>query len=673
MRSLSTSETTSFRMLNTTWEFRLFKAADRERMGKGKMPKNGQKTGKVGFLKKHANLLVILCGDILLFVLGLYIAHLLRFGMEVSSREWEMFFQVLPLVIPIKLSLFYFCDLYRGMWRYTSLADLINIIKASVSSTLVIVFLLLFINRFQGLSRSVFIIDLLLTIILVSGFRVAVRLYFEGTDKDCSPGSFWKNILKRLREQDRKNLLIIGAGDCGEKIYREIRDNDQIQYRVVGFLDDHPSKIGKKIHGIPVLGSVDQLSQVANKCRPDEILIAVPSATPQQMRDIVEQCRQSRIEFKTVPSMAELIDGKVSVRSIREVDYRDLLGREEVRLDQKKIGAYLKDQCVMVTGAGGSIGSELCRQICRYRPANLILFEQAETLLYHIDLELRQDFPQVDIVPLLADVRDMNQVDRTFARYRPQTVFHAAAYKHVPMLESQPWTPVKNNILGTANLIQASKVYCTESFVFVSTDKAVRPTNVMGATKRVAEMLVQNQNGGMCERNPRFVSVRFGNVVGSAGSVVPLFKRQIEQGGPITITHPEVTRYFMMIPEACQLILQAGGMGRGGEIFILNMGQPVRIKDMARDLIRISGFEPEVDVPLKYTGLRPGEKLCEELISKDESVVSSEHEQIMVVNGSKQELTGLEASIAALKKAATAQDEKRIRCLLKEIVPEYEG
>jgi FlaA1/EpsC-like NDP-sugar epimerase len=402
----------------------------------------------------------------------------------------------------------------------------------------------------------------------------------------------------------------------------------------------------------------------------DEALIAIPSASGATMRDIVALCDESGVPFKTVPGMGELIDGKVSIKTIRDVAYRDLLGREVIRLDEDRIEAYLENSRVLVTGGGGSIGSELCRQICRFRPRSVILFERAESPLYEIDLELKSDFPYVKIFSVLGDIRDRHQLEHAFSEHQPQVVFHAAAYKHVPMMEVQPWKAVRNNILGTRNVIDIAREHDVDRFVFVSTDKAVRPVNVMGATKRVAELLVEGQNGGG-HKGPKFMIVRFGNVVGSVGSVVPLFKKQIEKGGPVTVTHPDMTRYFMTIPEACQLILQAGAMGEGGEIFILDMGTPVKIVDMARDLIRLSGFEPDVDIQVEYIGLRPGEKLHEELITEGEGIVPTSHEKIMVLRGESRDLLGLNGSIDKLVGMSYEQDVRAIISKLQEIVPEY--
>nr|MBC8361500.1 polysaccharide biosynthesis protein [Candidatus Desulfatibia profunda] len=620
----------------------------------------------------YKNFFIVLGIDFLLLTASFYGAHLVRFEFEIPPNTCLSIKWVLPLLVTLKIFIFHFFDLYRGMWRYTSLADLFNIIKASTLSTLIIITVILFKTRFQGFSRSVFVIDWCLTILFISAFRLSVRVYFEHLSKE----QLWKAVslsffgLLSKKRSGRKNLLIIGAGDCGEKIYREIRDNARLLYNVVGFLDDNSTKIGKKIHGIPVLSSISDIREVAKQIKADEALIAIPSASASQMRKIIEYCKGSDIDFKTIPSMGELINGKLTINAIREVAYRDLLGRELIKLDEEQIGSYLKGQNVMVTGAGGSIGSELCRQICRFHPQRIILFERAESPLYEIELELKQNFSDINIVPLLADVQDKQQIKKAFENYRPQTVFHAAAYKHVPMLEMQPWKVVKNNIWGTANLVEIANKFSVERFVFVSTDKAVRPANVMGASKRVAEMLIQSQNGCGLSQS-RFMIVRFGNVVGSVGSVVPLFKKQIAKGGPVTVTHPEVTRYFMTIPESCQLILQAAAMGSGGEIFVLKMGTPIKIDDMARDLIRLSGFEPDVDIKIEYIGLRPGEKLNEELIIEGEGILPTSHEKIMVLKGLECDLQLLNGNINELTMLAEEQNQEKIKAKLQEIVPEY--
>jgi len=618
----------------------------------------------------YKNFFIVLGIDLLLLTTSLFLAYQIRFDFDLPQQHSLLLYKMLPFVLILKIICFYYFDLYRGMWRYTSIADLLNIIKASFVSTLGIVCLILFSHtRFIGFPRSVFIMDWCLTVLFISGYRLGIRLYFEHFSEDKTGMiPIWKTFNRK--ELNSKRLLIIGAGNCGEKIYREIRDNAQLHYNVVGFLDDDPSKVGKKIHGIPVLSYIRDISKIIKKTMADEALIAIPSTNSQQMRHIVEKCKESKIKFKTIPGMGELINGKVTINAIREVAYRDLLGREIIQLDEERIGGYLQGQRVMVTGAGGSIGSELCRQICRFRPKSLILYERAESPLYEIELELKQNFDNVNVLILLADVQDKKQLEKAFETYNPQTVFHAAAYKHVPMLELQPWRAISNNIQGTLNMLEIANKFNVERFVFVSTDKAVRPANVMGASKRVAEMLIQSQNGcGLS--NTRYMIVRFGNVVGSVGSVVPLFKKQIEKGGPVTVTHPDVTRFFMTIPEACQLILQAGAMGTGGEIFLLDMGTSIKIDDMARDLIRFSGFEPDVDIKIEYIGLRPGEKLFEELITEGEDVVPTSHEKIMVLKGVECDLKLLNGKIDELAKMAEEQEAEKIKAKLQEIVPDY--
>lgn len=628
----------------------------------------------MNFKHLYKNFFVVLGVDLFLLAGSFYAAHLVRFEFNIPPDFSASLIRMLPFVLITKIACLYFFDLYRGMWRYTSISDLLNVIKAASISSLLIICYILLRFRFIGFSRSIFLIDWCLTILFIAGFRLIVRIYFENI-RDNRTGS--RNFLALARPSKKKgsgtkNLLIIGAGNAGEKIFREIHGNARLQYRVVGFLDDNPAKVGKKIHGVPVLGYIRDLKAVASKVKADEILIAAPSARSTQMRRIVDLSKKSGLKFKTIPGMGELINGKVTVNAIREVAYQDLLGREIIKLDEAKIGAYLKGQCVMVTGAGGSIGAELCRQIGRFDPAKIVLFERAESPLYAIELELKQVLGAVTVIPVLADIQDKNQLERAFADHAPQIIFHAAAYKHVPMLELQPWKAIENNVLGTKNLIDVSIRHKVERFVFVSTDKAVRPANVMGASKRLAEMLIQGQN--ICGlSNTRFMIVRFGNVVGSIGSVVPHFQKQIKRGGPVTVTHPEVSRFFMTIPEASQLILEAGAMGEGGEIFILDMGTSIKIADMAHDLIRLSGFEPEVDIKIEYIGLRPGEKLYEELVTEGENIVPTRHEKIMVLKGINFDRVHLNGKIDELVHFTGTQDGEQIKMKLQEIVPEYDA
>lgn len=622
----------------------------------------------------HKNFFIMFGMDILLLMSSLYLSYLIRFDFEFSTKIWVRFkfVQVLAFLLIIKIFFFYLFDLYKGMWRYASITDLFNIVKALSVSTLSGYVFFLFSSRFQGFSRSIFIFDLVISIILVSSFRLAVRFYYQNAVPDKNRHNiirFLKSFFTKKRTGS-KNLLIIGAGDCGEHICREIHNNARLQCSIIGFLDDDPQKHGKQIHGIPVLGYIKDIKKIISTVKADEALIAIPSATSYQMRIIVEHCTESGINFKTMPNISELINGELDINSIRKVSYRDLLGREVIKLDEVLISAYIKGKTILVTGAGGSIGSELCRQICRYRPERIILFERAESPLCAIDLEIRQILGTGKVVPILGDIQDDNELQKVFEAYMPQLVFHAAAYKQVPILEMQPCKAIRNNIKGTLNLIEAANRFEVERFVFVSSDKAVRPSNIMGVTKRISEIMIENQNS-CAQSTTRFMIVRFGNVAGSVGSVIPLFKKQIEKRGPVTVTHPEVTRYFMTIPEACQLILQASAMGTGGEIFILKMGLPIKIDDLARDLIRLSGYKPEIDIKVEYTGLRPGEKLCEELVTEGEDVILTNHKKIMVLRGSKCNIKLLNNKINKLLTIAEDYDMERIISISKEIVPEY--
>ena len=620
------------------------------------------------------NLYIILCLDILLIALSFYVAHLFRFDFMIPPWAMDKFYSMLPYVLIVKIFCFYFFDLYKGMWRYTGLNDLLNVVKACVSSGLIIVVLILYINRFENVSRSVFIIDGCLTLIAIAALRVATRLVFEQFTENVSVQDIKDVFLNmfKVTPGHSRGVLIIGAGDCAEKICREIREDAALKYHVIGFLDDDISKIGRKIHGIAVIDTIDALNHVTHTSGAEEVIIAIPSLRAERMRQIVDLCKSSDILFKTVPSMGELINGKVTVSSIRDVEYRDLLGREPVELEKEKIGSYLGGEVVLVTGGGGSIGRELCKQICIFKPEKIILFERGETPLYDIDLELKEKFPHIRIIPVLGDIQHKEEIVSVFKRYHPDIIFHAAAYKHVPMLERHPQKAFENNVIGTENLVDVAIEFKSLKFVLVSTDKAVNPANVMGASKRIAEMLLQKIS--LDKRlKTRFITVRFGNVIGSAGSVIPLFKDQIKQGGPVTVTHPEMTRYFMLIPEACQLILQAGAMGKGGEIYVLEMGKPVNISDMAKDLIRFSGFEPGVDIEIQYVGLRPGEKLFEELITADEFVVPTAHPKIMVLNSETNDFKSLDRDLDQLKQICReAPDTSRIKQGIQKIVPEYQ-
>ncbi len=630
---------------------------------------------------RQLNFWIVFAIDLLLLVLAHLLAYLVRFDGVVPRDQQQIMIAVLPFLLPLKVLIFQFFGLYRGMWRYTSLTDMLNVLKASFAAGFVVICAIVLFNRFQGFSRSVFVLDTVLTLLFIGGFRVGLRLFFHNLNLFQMQGHF-------PEPPRRRNMLIIGAGDAAEKVTREILDNRSLPYTIVGFLDDHSSKIGQQIHGITVLGPIDHLREHVQRTRAQEILIAIPSATREQINRIVELCRQSGVPFKTLPGLGELISDKISIKTIRDVSYRDLLGRPPVTLELKRIEESLSGRKVLVTGAGGSIGSELCRQIIRFRPALLILMDAAEQNLYQVEMELRHEHGFHDYVAVLGKVQDRELLEALFAHYEPEVVFHAAAYKHVPMVERNPWEGVWNNIFASKRLMEVSANHGVELFVLISTDKAVRPTSVMGATKRMTELLMQ----GFCDlalkaekskileagktrnivcRGTRFMAVRFGNVLGSSGSVIPLFKRQIELGGPITVTHPEMTRYFMAIEEAAQLILQAATMGESGEIFILEMGTPVRIDQMARDLVRLCGKEPDTEIEIVYTGLRPGEKLYEELITEGEGIVATDHKKIMVLRGQGPSLEELQESLSRLKYFAHSHDGEGIKAELQKIIPEY--
>lgn len=608
---------------------------------------------------RNKNFYIMLLLDTIVVTTAYFLSYLLRFDGHVPLNHWVQFKTTLPFIVPFKLFCFFIFGLYRGMWRYTSLVDLRNIFKATSFSSIIIVLVILFLYRFHGFPRSVYLIDYGLTFLLVGAIRAAVRQLLANQSS-----SFW--TFRRGKKSFAKRLIIVGAGDAGEKVLREIQEHQSIDIEPVGFLDDDPGKRGKTMHGIPVLGTTDDINKIQMEF--DEILIAIPSVRGEKMRRIVSLCEETGKQFRTVPGIWELIEGKVSVRTIRKVHLEDLLDRDEVHLDEEEIRQYIKDKRILITGAGGSIGSELVRQVGRFHPQALALLDFSEEKLFQIEGECRQRFGFIPISGFLVDIKSRESAGRVFREFAPDAVFHAAAYKHVPMQELQPWEATFNNILGTRNLVETAVENRVGRFVLVSTDKAVRPANVMGATKRVAEMIVGCMNGDVATR---FMSVRFGNVLWSSGSAVPLFQRQISLGMPVTVTHPEITRYFMSIPEAAQLILQAGTMGREGEIFILDMGKPMRIADLARDLIRLNGFEPERDIPVKFIGLRPGEKLCEELITEGEGITSTNHEKILVLRGNTFDQDTLNAQIDELLSVAGAYDATAIKKKLKEIVPEY--
>ena len=541
-------------------------------------------------------------------------AYLLRFEFSISPEYWEMIRLTLPLVLVSKAVAFLAFGLFQGWWRYVSIRDILPIAGGCTVGSLIFLGIdHLFLARSFTVPHSIYALDWVLTLMFVLGARYFIR--------------FGREILGRGHRNTDRRVLVVGAGAAGLMIVREIRENPGLGMIEVGFVDDDRAKVGTRIDGVPVLGQHEDIAALCEKHEVDEIVIAIPSATPSHLRHILGHCKELKAKARILPGVGDLIDGKVSVRALRNVKLEDLLGRDPVALDAGLLERHITGRTVMVTGAAGSIGSELCRQIARLAPARLILFEIAESPLFYLELEMRKDFPTVSLVTVIGDVRDRGRVEEIVRAHRPAVIFHAAAYKHVPMMEIHPAEAVKTNVLGTRNVAEAAARFGVERFVLVSTDKAVRPTNVMGATKRLAELVIHNIAN---RQGPTvFVAVRFGNVLGSVGSVIPIFRRQLDAAGRLTVTHPEASRYFMLIPEAAGLILQAGAMGEGGEVFVLDMGEPVKIVDLAMNMIRLSGKELGADAEIVFTGLRPGEKLHEELIVEGEDVSGTSHPKVM--------------------------------------------
>ncbi|PWB68392.1 MAG: hypothetical protein C3F14_00020 [Deltaproteobacteria bacterium] len=552
-----------------------------------------------------------------IFIFAIHLAYLLRFDFQIPDPYRTVIIGTMPVLLIAKALGFLSFGLFSGWWRYVSIRDVLPIVGGCTLGSALFAGAVIILWGPYHVPRSIYLLDWGNTLVIVLGARFVIRAGREA--------------FGRTRRESDRNVLIVGAGLAGQMIAREIRENPSLGMIEVGFVDDDRAKIGTRIHGLKVLGGHEKIEDLCRKHGVDEVIVAIPSAPPSVVRHIVEHCKKIPSRFRILPGVGELIDGKVSVRALRNVDLKDLLGRDPVSLDAELLRRDITGHTVMVTGAAGSIGSELCRQIAKLSPARLVMFEAAESSLFDLENEMHETFPNVPIVPVIGDVRDRWRVKEILAKHLPSIIYHAAAYKHVPMMEYHPVEAVKNNVLGTRIVAEAAAEYGVERFVLVSTDKAVRPTNVMGATKRVAELILQNMNGAGKETT--FVAVRFGNVLDSVGSVIPIFRRQLETTGKLTVTHPEASRYFMLIPEAAGLILQAGAMGEGGEVFVLDMGEPVKIVDLAKNLIRLSGKELGVDAEIVFTGLRPGEKLHEELVVEGEDVVRTSHPKVMKMIG----------------------------------------
>jgi len=612
------------------------------------------------------NFWTVLLADILLLIFSYGCAYAIRFVGSITPETHQQFLHTLAPLLAIKLCCFFSFDLYRGMWRYVGIRDLVNILKASLCSGLLFVVYLAIFQNFIGVSRSVIVIDLLFTIISIGGLRLMIRLYYQKDSAFVDELIFWRKSLR-----NRKNILIVGTGPRAEKLMREIQENSKLSHRVIGFIEITDTFTGMKIHGAPILGNLTDLPQLIPYYEIEDILIADSDLDARDIGRIVETCGDCGVRFKVIPSLSErMSQGEAQI--LRDIKLEDLMDRAPVSLDMEIVRSEIEHQTIFVTGAGGSIGSELCRQILRYNPERLVLIDNAETPLYQIDMELNSlkgAESSTQIIPCIGDVRSRRSLERIFRRYPPQYVYHAAAYKHVPMMEHSPLDAINNNIIGTFKLATMSCKYHVKKFVLISTDKAVRPTSVMGATKRIAELVVQAISGN----GTRFVVVRFGNVLGSNGSVVPLFQKQIASGGPVTVTHPEVTRYFMTIPEAVMLVLQAGAIGKGGELFLLDMGRQVKIADLARNMIRLSGFVPDRDIRIEYIGLRPGEKLYEELLIDGEGIIDTAFEKIKVCNtysriDEKELFEGIERFTLLLKNSG---DSRAAMKIIERLVPDF--
>lgn len=590
--------------------------------------------------------------DLALVIGAYFVALLIRFEGSIPSKSMKDMVDHLLIIVLIKAVIFVLFGLYRILWRYASIVEYIRVIIAVFVANIAASFYLIATN--SGIPRSIYAIVIILDALLLVGIRVLDRL--------TSTRSL------RLVKGPHKRVLILGAGEAGVMVLREIQKNVRLRSKVVAFVDDDQKKIGSSIHGVPVLGNRTQIESIVNKYGVDEIIFAMPSATNEQRKDYIERASVTGASVKTIPGVYEIIDEQVQFASIRDVSIEDLLGREPVQLDNMKLEAFIKGHKVMVTGGGGSIGSELARQVARHNPAELILVDIYENNVYEVQLELQKRYPEMKLTVLIDSVRNYERMSNIMFKYRPEIVFHAAAHKHVPLMEDSPQSAVLNNVFGTYNLVRLSHEIGVEKFVMISTDKAVNPTNIMGTTKRVGEMIVQAYDR-VSETD--FVAVRFGNVLGSSGSVIPVFKKQINEGGPVTVTHEDINRYFMTIPEACQLVLQAGAMANGGEVFILDMGEPVRIMDLAENLIRLSGLEVGKDIEIKVTGLRPGEKLYEELLLNTDTALKTEHNKIFIECPETLSLEELEQRLAVLRQIVADDDREELVRYLTDLVPTY--
>ncbi|NLK97312.1 MAG: polysaccharide biosynthesis protein [Epulopiscium sp.] len=597
--------------------------------------------------------------DIILINLSIVIAYYLRFGRRMPIDYLKVYFQMAVFVTFVKLLVFYYMGLYQPIWKYAGIDEIINLFFMVCMANGIIIIGIYFLSL--KVPRSIYVISTMIDLLFIGGTRFIKQIYNRLT--------FQENIFAKRK---RKRVMIIGAGEAGGLLIQSFKNHPSSNRIPICLVDDDPQKLRRKINGVPVLGDRDMISLLAYGKKIDEIIIAIPSINKKDLAEIIHECKKTQCVIKILPSINEIKEFTGNIQDIllqkmRQVNIEDLLGREPVDLNIEEVSSYIENKVVLVTGAGGSIGSELCRNIGKFNPSLLVMLDISEENLYNLENEWKIHYPHIAYQTIIASVREEDRLQRIFNTYCPDIVFHAAAHKHVPLMEKNPGEAIKNNVLGTWNLVKVADHAKVKRFILISTDKAVNPTNVMGATKRLCEMIIQGINE---ISDTEFVAVRFGNVLGSSGSVIPLFKKQIEQGGPVTVTHPDIIRYFMLIPEAAQLVIQAGAMAKGGEIFVLDMGEPVKIDKLARDLIRLSGFKPDEDIKIEYTGLRPGEKLYEELLMAEEGLNNTKYQKIYVARPMKITIQELEEKIRMLEEVLDKDDKEIIRAL-QAVVPTY--
>lgn len=598
---------------------------------------------------------ILIIADIIFINLAFIFGFIVRFDFDAPKEYIASYFKLVPIFTIIYIVFLYIFKMYRTLWSNASIDEFVKGLFACTIAGIITVGLNNILT--DRLPNSIVILSSALIYLMVVGLRLSYRIYRRL--------AIYGSVKVKKASQ---RVLVIGAGACGHMVINEMYKNKQINMRPVAIIDDDKNKLGKYLQGVKVVGNRNEIEKVVEDLNIDTIIIAISSTSAKNKKEIIEECQKTSAKIKIIPGVYEIMGGKISLSKMRDVDLKDLLGREEVELDKIGVSSYLEGKTVLVTGGGGSIGSELCRQIANFKPKKLLILDIYENSAYDIQNELRMKYKDLDLFTIIASVRDKKRIRKIFKEYSPDVVFHAAAHKHVPLMEDNPEEAIKNNVVGTLNVCEVCDEFNVDKFVLISTDKAVNPTNIMGATKRLCEMIVQAMNK---KSKTDYVAVRFGNVLGSNGSVIPLFKNQIKNGGPVTLTHKEIIRYFMLIPEAAQLVLQAGAFAKGGEIFILDMGEPVKIYDLAKKLIKLSGFEPEVDIKIEVTGLRPGEKLYEELLMNEEGLTETENNKIFIGVPSEFDINELKSKIYDLLKVAVNEDKESLKVKMKEVVPTF--